>query len=156
MSNSRRKISRIIIHCSAFPYGDARQVDEFHRQRGFDMIGYHFVILNGRRTKDGEYNSDDDGLVELGRPIEMEGAHTKGKNSDSIGICLIGLPEYIGAPEQWFTRKQLESLRKLVAKLMRKFTIPPENIHGHNEYAPKLCPGFNVKIIREWWKDIEA
>ncbi len=148
----RRKIGRIIIHCSAFKFGDARQIDEFHRQRGFEMIGYHFVILNGKRKKRGKYREEEDGLVETGRPIEMQGAHTKLHNADSIGICLVGNPEFIGAPEMWFTLRQLEALKKLVSQLMQEFNIPPEEIHGHNEYAPKLCPGFRVELIRGWWK----
>ena len=148
----RREIRRIVIHCSAFEYGDAKQIDEFHRQRGFRMIGYHFVILNGRRKKRGKYVADDDGLIEPGRPIEMQGAHTKGYNTDSIGICLVGNPKFIGAPEMWFTEKQLASLKRLVAQLMEEFGISADEIHGHNEYAAKLCPGFRVELIRQWWQ----
>ena len=147
-----RKINRIIVHCTASDFGDVETVRKWHLDRGFSDIGYHYLILNGHRAPFGEYNPDDDGLVEVGRPWWKMGAHTKGQNADSIGVCLVGNPEYIGPPEMWFTQKQLQSLKKLVARLMKEFDIPPEQIHGHNEYAPKLCPGFRVELIRQWWK----
>ena len=147
-----RKIRRIIIHCSASDFGDVALFRQWHIQRGFVDVGYHYVILNGRRRAHSQYNPEEDGLVEEGRPLWQEGAHTKGHNEDSIGICLVGNPKFIGSPEMWFTPRQLGSLRDLVARLMKEFAIPPEQIHGHNEYAPKLCPGFYVSTIRDWWR----
>ena len=75
-----RKITKIIIHCAATPEGKdftVQQIDQWHRQRGFRCIGYHFVIYR-------------DGSIHKGRPIEQAGAHTSGHNAHSIGICLIG------------------------------------------------------------------
>ena len=75
-----RRINKIIIHCSATPEGrevNAETIDRWHRERGFSMIGYHYVIgLNGQ--------------IEEGRPEKMVGAHCKGHNGESIGICYIG------------------------------------------------------------------
>ena len=147
-----RIIQRIILHCSASEFGDVESIRKWHLERGFEDVGYHFIILNGHRAPFGEYVADDDGKIETGRPWWKQGAHTKLHNEDSIGICLIGNPEHIGAPEQWFTPKQLEMLKKLVSQLMSEFDISAEEIHGHNEYAPKLCPGFKVELIRQWWK----
>ena len=147
-----REINRIIIHCSASDFGDVETIRKWHLERGFSDIGYHYVILNGRRTPFRKYIKADDGLIELGRPWWRQGAHTKGENYDSLGICLIGNPKFIGAPEMWFTENQLESLRRLVSQLMQEFDIPSSQIHGHNEYAPKLCPGFRVELIRGWWE----
>jgi len=147
-----REISRIIIHCTASDFGDVRSIRLWHRMRGFRDIGYHYLILNGRRMPFGQYIADEDGRIEPGRPWWQQGAHTKGENYDSLGICLVGSPKLIGAPEMWFTEKQLESLKKLVAQLMVEFDISAEKLHGHNEYAPKLCPGFRVESIRQWWQ----
>jgi len=147
-----REINRIIIHCSASDFGDVETIRKWHLERGFSDIGYHYVILNGNRMPFGEYKDIDDGLIELGRPWWRQGAHTKGENYDSLGICLIGNPKFIGAPEMWFTENQLKSLRRLVSQLMQEFDIPPSQIHGHNEYAPKLCPGFRVELIKGWWE----
>lgn len=75
-----RKINQIIVHCSATPEGknfNANDIDRWHKERGFDCIGYHYVI-------------DLDGTIEKGRPIEKVGAHVKGHNSNSIGVCYIG------------------------------------------------------------------
>ncbi|RKZ32102.1 N-acetylmuramoyl-L-alanine amidase [bacterium] len=147
-----REIVRIIIHCTASDFGDVNAVRQWHIDRGFSDIGYHYLILNGRRTPFMKYTESDDGKIELGRPWWRQGAHTKGENYDSLGICLVGNPKFIGAPEMWFSERQLQSLRRLVSQLMDEFDIPVSGIHGHNEYAPKLCPGFRVELIKGWWK----
>lgn len=72
-----RTISEIIIHCSATVEGKdffVKDIDRWHKQRGFKMVGYHFVIRL-------------DGTIEQGRPLEMIGAHCTGHNAHSIGIC---------------------------------------------------------------------
>ena len=75
-----RKITEIIIHCSATTEGmdfTVEDIDRWHRQRGFSGVGYHFVIyLNGS--------------IHAGRPKNKIGAHCKGHNTISIGICYIG------------------------------------------------------------------
>lgn len=75
-----RKIKEIIIHCSATKEGrnfTVADIDRWHRERGMRCIGYHFVIYR-------------DGSIHVGRAIEEVGAHCKGHNSISIGICYIG------------------------------------------------------------------
>ena len=129
-----RKINRIIIHCSATPEGKdftVAQIDGWHRQRGFRCIGYHFVIYR-------------DGTVHPGRPVEQIGAHTSGCNADSIGVCYIGGCAADGkTPKDTRTSAQRLALARLVREL--KAIYPAATIHGHNEFARKACPSFNVK-----------
>jgi len=129
-----RKISKIIIHCAATPEGSdftVQQIDSWHRQRGFRCIGYHFVIYR-------------DGSVHVGRPIEQSGAHTSGHNAHSIGICYIGVCAADGkTPKDTRTQAQKDALVKLVRELRSQF--PGASVHGHNEFAAKACPSFNVQ-----------
>ena len=94
-------------------------------------IGYHFVIYR-------------DGSVHAGRPIEQIGAHTSGYNANSIGICYIGGCAKDGkTPKDTRTEAQRSALVKLVAELRAKFS--GATVHGHNEFANKACPSFNVQ-----------
>lgn len=134
-----RKIDLIVIHCAATkPNQDIgrAEIDRWHRERGWLGIGYHFVI---RR----------DGRIENGRPVEKVGAHTQGKNATSIGICVVGGLDEKGKPAPKFTSQQWVALEDLVRRLTRQF--PGASIAGHNEFAAKACPCFNVQ---EWRKDI--
>ncbi len=129
-----RKINRIIIHCSATPEGKdftVQQIDQWHRQRGFRCIGYHFVIYR-------------DGSVHEGRPIGEIGAHCKGYNANSTGICYIGGCAADGkTPKDTRTEAQRAALVALVRELKAKY--PSATVHGHNEFANKACPSFIVK-----------
>lgn len=128
-----REINKIIIHCSATkPTQDigAAEIDMWHKKQGWDEIGYHFVI---RRS----------GEVEKGRAVEKIGAHCKGHNAGSIGICLAGGIDENGRAKNNFTEKQFQALRKLVLELKAKFNIL--YVFGHNEFANKACPCFDVK-----------
>jgi N-acetylmuramoyl-L-alanine amidase len=126
MKNKSRKI---IIHCSESGYGNAIIIDGWHRARGFDNIGYHFVILNNRPF---EWM---DGTIETGREIEKAGAHCKGQN-EAIGICLIG-------ESGKFTPKQYESLKALLKRLHDKYLI--EDIYQHSDFDDKksFCAGIS-------------
>lgn len=134
-----RKINLIVIHCAATkPNQDIgrAEIDRWHRERGWLGIGYHFVI---RRN----------GKVENGRPLEKAGAHVQGLNANSIGICLVGGLNAKGQPAPEFTAEQWDALETLVRTLKKQF--PDARIAGHNEFAAKACPSFNVQ---EWRKDI--
>lgn len=128
-----RTINKIIIHCSATPEGKdfrAKDIDLWHKQRGFTGIGYHYVI-------------DLDGTVEKGRDEALVGAHCVGQNQYSIGICYIGGLDKDGkAPKDTRTKAQKRALKTLVNNLKNKYTVL--TIHGHNEFANKACPCFNV------------
>lgn len=128
-----RKINKIILHCSATKEGQAftvKDIETWHKERGFKGVGYHYVILL-------------DGTVEVGRPESEIGAHTLGQNTNSIGICYIGGLDAKGNPKDTRTDAQREALIKLVKKLKNNY--PEATVHGHNEFANKACPSFEVK-----------
>lgn len=133
-----RKIIRIIVHCAATPADvSARTIDKWHKARGWSGIGYHHVI---RR----------DGTIEPGRPPSKIGAHTKGNNRDSIGICLAG-GKNAAAGLAGFTDAQLLSLRLLIGGYEANLE-PMISITGHNDYTrAKTCPNFDVA---EWWWEV--
>jgi N-acetyl-anhydromuramyl-L-alanine amidase AmpD len=127
----------IVIHHSATEDGNAAEFDAQHRRRGWDELGYHFVIDNGR--------GGPDGLVEVGSRWKSQkwGAHTGGTpdneyNNYGIGICLVGdFTHHLPTPAQ------LESLRSLVSYLANTYNIAPKDIIGHRDApnASTQCPG---------------
>jgi N-acetylmuramoyl-L-alanine amidase len=128
-----RKINKIIIHCSATKEGQhftVEDITKWHKARGFATIGYHYVIYL-------------DGSVHKGRPEEQIGAHVQGQNANSIGVCYIGGLDEDGKPKDTRTYAQRASLVALTDDLKRRY--PDAAIHGHNEFAAKACPSFNVK-----------
>jgi len=129
-----RELKRIIFHCSATEDGKDYTVDQIRRchtspPRHWRDIGYHYVIYS-------------DGSIHKGRPIDQQGAHTRGENADSIGICYIGGVRD-GKATDTMTMHQEIAWLKLVHSLRTVFG--PMTIHGHNEYANKACPSFIVK-----------
>ena len=128
-----RSIEKIIVHCAATREWQDINTDtirDWHLKRGWSDIGYHYVI-------------ELDGTIGIGRPIERSGAHTKGLNSNSIGVCYIGGVETDGkTPKDTLHGKQLESMENLLRGLMAEF--PEATLHGHNEFAAKACPSFVV------------
>lgn len=132
-----RKISKIILHCTATPEGKdftVAQIREWHvKGNGWSDIGYHFVIYR-------------DGSVHKGRPIERSGAHTKGQNSNSIGISYVGGITNDGkkTPKDTRTPAQRVAIVQLVKELKAQFG-QNVTVHGHNEFAAKACPSFKVK-----------
>ena len=127
-----RKITEIIIHCSAPPAGrhhTVEDIDLWHRQRGLKKIGYHYVIYL-------------DGTIHQGRPISEPGAHCTGHNQHSIGICYIGGYDKSFEPCDTRTPEQKQSLRQLVQELQHQY--PEATVHGHSEFSDKSCPCFRV------------
>jgi N-acetylmuramoyl-L-alanine amidase len=135
-----RTIKRIIIHCSDSRWGNAEVIDDWHKARKWKGIGYHYVIPNGHPAPASKYNPAWDGKLEPGRQHEEVGAHAKGNNEDSIGICLIGTAEGL------FTPLQLQTLTTTVKWLQGMYNIPDGEVIGHRDVEPgKECPGFDVK-----------
>ena len=133
-----RTINKIIVHCSATQEGrdlDAAEINRWHLKRGWNGIGYHYVVLL-------------DGTIEYGRSIYKQGAHVKGENEGSIGICYIGGVESERSSNgKWIakdtrTLEQKESLLLLLKTLKKMHTSA--TIHGHNEFAAKSCPCFDA------------
>lgn len=130
-------VTRIVVHCSATPPewdGDIRQIHEWHQKRGWTMVGYHHVI-----TRPGE--------VQNGRPYHKRGAHVKGYNHNSLGICLIGgITDWdTKQPQDNFTPEQKATLKAVLTSL--KVLAPQALIQGHYELdSGKACPSFDVGL----------
>ena len=129
-----RTIDKIIIHCSATPENrdiKTETIRSWHMKgRGWSDIGYHYVI-------------ELDGAVKIGRPLHRIGAHTKGENAHSIGICYVGGIDKNKNAKDTRTDAQKESLNKLIAELLIEYS--EASVHGHNEFSAKACPSFNVQ-----------
>lgn len=142
-----KTIDTIIIHCSATRAGmdvRASDIDKWHKERGFAMIGYNYVI-------------DLDGTVENGRPLTMDGAHCAGWNDHSIGICYVGGLDAFGNAFDTRSVQQKKAMHELVQRLMMQYpsiirvighrdTSPDLNGDGRitpNEWI-KACPCFDV------------
>lgn len=139
MIANRKTTEYIVIHCAATTASqdvDWREIDKWHRLRGFLMIGYHYVI---RRS----------GVVEKGRDELQIGAHVEGFNDRSIGICMVGGQNAKGQEENNFTEAQWGSLAELVESL--HFRYPNAKIQGHRDFpnVKKFCPSFSVA---DWLK----
>lgn len=139
-----RKITEIILHCSASPEGKdfrAADIDRWHRQKGWKCVGYNFIV-------------DIDGTVEDGRPLYMTGAHTIGHNKNSIGICYIGGLEKDGKKaKDTRTPEQKKSMYLLVYQLLNQFELSIKDVHCHNEFAAKACPSFKIEQFRKEYED---
>lgn len=128
-----RKIDKIIIHCAATPEGrDVKMetIKSWHvKGRGWSDIGYHYII-------------ELDGAVRAGRPLHRSGAHTKGHNATSIGVCYVGGIDKDKKPKDTRTDAQRKAMDILIDDL--KMEHPTASVHGHNEFAAKACPSFDV------------
>lgn len=134
-------ITKIIIHCAATPPTmdiGAAEIDSWHRARGWNGCGYHGVI-----RRNGVLDSVEQGC----RPMNTMGAHCRGYNDESIGVCLVGGVDEDGRPEDNFTPEQWITLAWLVPQLLRRF--PGAEVQGHRDLNPnKACPSFDVSA---WW-----
>lgn len=120
-------IDTIVIHCSDTPDTEnigAKEIHEMHLKFGWNGIGYHKVICRN-------------GTIQNGRPEYWIGAHAKGVNQSSLGVCLIGRSK--------FSNEQFNSLKKVVNNWKSKYNIL--KILGHYEAidTKKTCPNFDVK-----------
>lgn len=136
---SKRTINEIIVHCTATPEGKdytIADITNWHKQRGFTTIGYHYVIYR-------------DGSVHKGRDINVSGAHCTGHNAHSIGVCYVGgLENKPGVPtakqkdKDTRTPAQKASLLKLLKELRTLY--PMAKIRSHKDFANKACPSFDA------------
>lgn len=128
-----RTINDIIIHCTATPAWmpvSVQDIDAWHREMGFDEIGYHFVVTQ-------------DGTIYKGRDFNKIGAHCSGHNRGSIGIAYCGGIDETGQPADTRSEAQKVALKALADGLAIVFGA---SIHGHNQYnQDKACPCFNVQ-----------
>lgn len=129
----RTKTEYIVVHCTATKEGvniTAKDVDRWHKARGFSKIGYHFLV-------------NLDGTVEVGRELGEVGAHVSGLNNISVGVCYVGGLDRAAAPKDTRTEAQKQSLLALL--MMLKETFPKAKIVGHNKFANKACPCFDAE-----------
>tara|TARA_R110002020_G_scaffold7771_3_gene32231 strand:+ start:4687 stop:5118 length:432 start_codon:yes stop_codon:yes gene_type:complete len=129
-----RQINKLIVHCSATREGHNVPVEtirKWHMEgRGWSDIGYHFYI-------------DLEGNISKGRDIARMGAHCKGHNRNSIGICYCGGVEADGkTPKDTRNYQQIEALLCVLRTL--KAMYPEASIHSHNDFANKACPSFDA------------
>lgn len=142
-----RTINCIVVHCSA-TREDAvltpEALEAEHRRRGFRGTGYHYYIRK-------------DGTTVGTRPIELVGAHARGHNAHSVGICYEGGLDAEGRVKDTRTPEQRAALRLLVAQLLKCFR--DSYVCGHRDLSPDLngdgivepeewvkqCPCFDVK-----------
>ena len=135
-------VKEIIIHCTATYEGKNYTVSDvanWHRQRGWDGIGYHYLIYI-------------DGTVHVGTPEGKVGIHCKGHNNISLGVCYVGglkngYDTYTGFDTR--NTKQRAALVSLVKQLMQKYNVPKKRVHCHYEFANKACPGFSIESFRK-------
>ena len=141
-----RSVTLIVVHCTATRVdADFTQKDllRCHKARGMRMVGYHFYIRK-------------DGFIWSTRPLEMEGAHCRGYNQESVGIAYEGGLNELGLPADTRTQEQKHSLRVLIRTLKKMFPI--QRVCGHRDLSPdrngngvvepsewlKQCPCFDV------------
>ena len=138
----------IVVHYSATPIErdvSSADIDAMHRKRGFKEIGYHLYIRKN-------------GLIEKGRDLSQpgrfeQGAHSKGHNSSSIGICYEG-GVVLDDPNTGFdtrTQAQKDAMVRVINDLLVRF--PNAEVLGHKDMpgAATQCPGFDV---RSWWAEV--
>ena len=129
---TEKNISLLVVHCSDTENNkkiSAIDIHKMHLSFGWDGIGYHKIIQRS-------------GKIENGRPEFWVGAHVKGKNDISLGVCLIG--------KNSFTKKKFISIERVLKKWKVKY--PNSKIIGHrdDENTKKTCPNFDVK---KWSKN---
>ncbi len=144
--------SWIVVHCSDAPWGHALAIDGWHRDppREWRMIGYHYVIGNGRPWGDLGEDPLTNGNLEAGRPLTEEGAHiswsdrrqgAEASNRNAIGICLVGKTR--------FTAAQIGRLCSTVLALMERHGIALDHVVGHCEIqVNKTCPNLPMDRVR--------
>jgi hypothetical protein len=126
-----RLINKLILHCSDSDnplHDDISVIKQWHLERGFIDVGYHFFIKK-------------DGTIQIGRPIYMIGAHCAGQNLSSLGICFSG--------KTAFTAKQFKAAKQLCISLRDNYKIKEIDVYLHNHFNKnKTCPNFNLDKIR--------
>jgi len=132
-----RKINKIIVHCTATPEEREVTTEDLYKwhvkERGWRDIGYHFFI-------------DICGEVHECRPVEQTGAHTKGHNWDSIGVCYAGGLDKDLKTKDTRTEEQKESLIDLLCQLKDTYG---GIVYGHRDFSTKDCPSFDAKTEYE-------
>jgi N-acetylmuramoyl-L-alanine amidase len=140
-----KNVDKVIVHCTATPEGRHTTVEDvrrWHLDRGWSDIGYHFLVYL-------------DGTVHEGRSLDVQGAHCRGQNKNSIGIAYVGGIDKVNfKPKDTRTEEQKEALVDMLEFF--KIAHPDAVIHGHRDFANKACPSFDATKeydnITNMWK----
>jgi len=129
-------VDTIVIHCSATkPDHDVslKDIRRWHKAKGWADVGYHFVVLP-------------DGTIEEGREITRQGAHVRGHNVGSIGICYIGGLNDEGKPADTITPEQVQSIANIIDNCCLSDVYSISRLLGHRDFpnVNKACPCFDV------------
>ena len=136
------QVDKLIVHCSDSDFGTVDDIDRWHKERGWKGAGYHFVITNGVSSSGKCYNQKHDGVVQPGRPVNKSGAHCRGHNTTSLGICLIG--------KEHFSDAQRIALLALTLDLCGSYSLGADRVYGHYEFDDgKRCPNMNMGVFRD-------
>lgn len=138
---TKREVKLFVVHSAATTPKmdvDAAWIERVHRTKGFFKIGYHFFIKR-------------DGSIEVGRELDEVGAHVKGHNRDSVGICMAGGLSVDGNPENNFEPEQFAALKHILELLHDYY--PEAEACGHRDIpgTRTVCPSFNVD---KWLSDV--
>jgi N-acetylmuramoyl-L-alanine amidase len=136
MPKGKRTIKKIIIHHSASPVSTTvEDIDRWHKARGWSGIGYHYVCL-------------EDGTIAKGRNINRSGAHTKGFNKDSIGLCVTGNFQDYHCPKPRF-----DKLMAFVGELIEKHDLSWDHVYYHKQFGNTACCGhFLIEQLKQYLK----
>lgn len=127
------KVSKLVVHHSASDRKTTKKndIESWHKKRGFNEIGYHKVIEAG-------------GAVKNGRSETKQGAHAKGANVGSLGVCVVGNFE-----KETPTTLQINSLEKMLTDWCKDHGLDETKIYGHYNVpggtTKTACPGKNLK-----------
>jgi|DEB0MinimDraft_3_1074331.scaffolds.fasta_scaffold50350_1 N-acetyl-anhydromuramyl-L-alanine amidase AmpD len=131
MSKGKRAVDTIVVHHSAS--GSAvttvEKIDQWHKQRGWSEIGYHFVVYPN-------------GSIHKGRNINKTGAHCKNHNTGSIGICVVGNFEVepVTEPQKFGIEGTLGLFGK-IEELLIEYNLTWNDVYGHRDLGNSTCPG---------------
>lgn len=132
---AKRPITEVIVHCTATPEGrdvSVQTIREWHKAKGWSDIGYHWVVLL-------------DGAIQAGRPEALVGAHVAGRNANTLGVVYVGGVAKDGkTPKDTRTPAQKAALLAHVKALIERYPTITK-VTGHNQYAAKACPSFDVR-----------
>jgi N-acetylmuramoyl-L-alanine amidase len=136
-----RAIDMVVLHQTGTASGTLESVRRYHMQKlGWSDIGYHYLITR-------------DGKVHKGRANSEVGAHCKGDNATSIGVCCVGAGDALPIGSGYMTQAIWDSLFALVQRLVGAYNVPVHCVVGHRERPSgieqgKTCPGFDAAIMR--------
>lgn len=137
----RKETNKIVLHHTLTTYDvGVKQIREWHKAKGWEDIGYNYIIRK-------------DGTIEEGRELKYQGAHAKGRNADSIGICIVG-----DHSKQIPLPAQLQAVNELITLLIELYDMDTDQgwydiVEMHRDLEEtNPCPGKNFQEL--FWSNI--